>query len=109
MRDRKIKRKRNGGEGFFLVQGTRSRTRTYKTYVENCWDVISHGSQQRRYNIQIYMYMHPRVCILSVYIRVLRERCTRGNACILCNARRQLKISGGPRELGALRTFSIPR
>lgn len=44
------------------VQGTRSRTRTYKTYVENCWDVISHGSQQRRYNIQIY------VCILvSVY------------------------------------------
>lgn len=63
-----------GGGGGESVQGTRSRTRTYKTYVENCWDVISHGSQQRRYNIQVY------VCILvSVYrwyTRVLRERCT---------------------------------
>lgn len=67
------------GRGRGLVQGTRSRTRTYKTYVENCWDVISHGSQQRRYNIQIY------VCILvSVYtVGVLREKDVQGYACIL--------------------------
>lgn len=69
------------GRGRGSVQGTRSRTRTYKTYVENCWDVISHGSQQRRYNIQIY------VCILvSVYtVGVLRERerDVQGYACIL--------------------------
>lgn len=63
-----------GGRGG-LVQGTRSRTRTYKTYVENCWDVISHGSQQRRYNILKSMYMHPRVCTLSV--RVIHVYCER--------------------------------
>lgn len=79
-------REREGGKG--LVQDTRSRTRTYKTYVENCWDVISHGSQQRRYNILKSMYMHPRVYILSV-IHVYcerkkeRERDIQGYACIL--------------------------
>lgn len=70
------------GSGVGLVQGTRSRTRTYKTYVENCWDVISHGSQQRRYNILKSMYMHPRVCTVG-NTRVLRERCIQGYACIL--------------------------
>lgn len=50
-----------------LVQGTRSHTRTYKTYVENCWDVISHGSQQRRYNIQIYIRILVSVSMYIVY------------------------------------------
>jgi len=73
--------RRDGGEGrgarVFLVQGTRSRTRTYKTYVENCWDVISHGSQQRRYNILKSMYASSCLQYLSaiytcidIYIRV---------------------------------------
>lgn len=69
MKGRERKRERNRlmerARGEVLVQGTRSRTRTYKTYVENCWDVISHGSQQRRYNILKSMYMHPRVCIVG--------------------------------------------
>lgn len=78
------KEERKEGEG--LVQDTRSRTRTYKTYVENCWDVISHGSQQRRYNILKSMYMHPRVYTLSVihvYCERKKERDIQGYACIL--------------------------
>jgi len=79
------------------VQGTRSRTRTYKTYVENCWDVISHGSQQRRYNILKSMYMHPRVCNVGNTC-VLRERCTGVCVYLVICAQRQLKITGSLRE-----------
>jgi len=84
---------REGGKG--LVQDTRSRTRTYKTYVENCWDVISHGSQQRRYNILKSMYMHPRVYTLSVihvYCERKKEREIYKDMRVSCNicAQRQL-------------------
>lgn len=73
-RGRKEGRWEGGGRG--LVQGTRSRTRTYKTYVENCWDVISHGSQQRRYNILKSIYICILVSVLCLYgnTRVLREK-----------------------------------
>lgn len=70
------------------MQGTRSRTRTYKTYVENCWDVISHGSQQRRYNILKSMYMHPRVCTFCTFNTcVLREREMYRGMRVSCNMR----------------------